>query len=96
MKKMKITLFTSTTCPRCQSAKEALEKLKVKYEVVVIDADVESMSEFYYWSDMATVPTLLLQRPSELDTDTLDMSDYFLYEGFDKLPEALKKLAEWI
>lgn len=93
---MKITLFTTTTCPLCQSAKEAIEKLNLKVNVVVIDESKENMAEYYFWTDTATVPTVLLQRPSSLDTEQLDMSDCFIYEGFKELPNALKKLAEWI
>ena len=96
MQKIKVTLFSTTTCPLCQSAKEAIEKLNLKVNVVVIDESKENMAEYYYWAETATVPTILLQRPSSADADKLDMSDSFVYEGFKELPNVLKKLAEWI
>jgi len=52
------------------------------------------MSEFYFHSDRASVPMIVITNPSPLDDDILDMSDLFVMQTDKEIEKAFDIIKE--
>ena len=85
---MKVKVFTTTDCPKCQQVKQRLKKENVQYEEINIEKGPDEMSEFYFYSDLATMPMIVITNPNPLDNDILDMSDLFVMQTDTEIEKA--------
>ena len=53
---MKVTIYTTTTCPYCKLEKEYLDSKGVKYENIFVDQDAKAAEEMVKISGQMGVP----------------------------------------
>ena len=70
----KLILFTTTTCPKCPTAKSFLDKSQREYSVVVSDQDRETAAKY----GIRQAPTLVVQRGEDFDK-YVDLSEIRKY-----------------
>ena len=61
--KEKITLFTTTICPNCRTAKSFLEKENIAYDVVVSDEEPEKAKAY----EIRQAPTLVVEKDGKME-----------------------------
>lgn len=71
----KVKLYSTATCPYCKMEKDYLEKNKVPFELVMVDADRKAAEEMMQKSGQMGVPVTEV---------TFDDGDYEMIVGFDK------------
>lgn len=88
MKQLKIKVYTTTTCPYCQSLKAFLEEREVAFEEAVVDQDPAKLEEMRAVSEgFSGVPFIVV---------TQDDGSVVKIKGFnrEKLEEVLKGVVE--
>ena len=70
----KLILFTTTTCPKCPTAKSFLDKSQREYTVVVSDQERDKAAAY----GIRQAPTLVVQRGEEFDK-YVDLSEIRKY-----------------
>ena len=70
----KVTLFTTTTCPNCRTAKMFLDKANVAYDVVVSDQEPDKAIAM----DIRQAPTLVVEKDGKVEKYT-NVSDIRRY-----------------
>ena len=55
-----VKIYTKTTCPACQLAKEILTKKQVQFEEIILDDKPEEFSELQARTSMRTVPQIFI------------------------------------
>lgn len=73
---VKVTLYSTQTCPWCRVAEQFLEQNKVKYEKKDVGADDEAAQE-------------MIQKSQQMGVPVIDI-DGKIVKGFDK--EKIKRL----
>ena len=71
---VRLTLFTTNTCPNCRIAKTFLDKANLAYDVVVSDAEPEKAVAF----DIRQAPTLVIQSGDKIEK-LVNLSDIRRY-----------------
>ena len=71
---VRLTLFTTNTCPNCRIAKTFLDKANLAYDVVVSDAEPEKAIAF----DIRQAPTLVVQTGDKIEK-LVNLSDIRRY-----------------
>lgn len=59
---MKVTIYTTTTCPYCKMEKEYLDSKGVKYENVFVDQDSNKAQEMMDLSGQMGVPFTVIEK----------------------------------
>ena len=59
----KVTLFTTTTCPNCRTAKNFLDKENIAYNVVVSDEEPEKAKAY----EIRQAPTLVVEKDGKME-----------------------------
>ncbi len=59
---MKIVIYSSLLCPYCQAAKVLLNKLKLRYEEILIDNKPEVKKQMIKISNKKTVPQIFFDK----------------------------------
>ncbi len=77
---LKVTVYTTTTCPYCKMEKEYLDAKGVQYEAITIDHDKEGAQEMLEKSGQLGVPFTVIEKENGTSETVL---------GFDK--EALDR-----
>jgi len=70
----KVTLFTTTTCPNCRTAKMFLDKANVAYDVVISDQEPDKAIAM----DIRQAPTLVVEKDGKVEKYT-NVSDIRRY-----------------
>ena len=66
-REMKYTIYATKTCPYCHMAKELLERKKIEYEYLTLDASSPILEEIKTWTGQMTVP-LIFQSTEHRET----------------------------
>ena len=66
-REMKYTIYATKTCPYCTMAKELLERKKIEYEYLTLDASSPILEEIKTWTGQMTVP-LIFQSTEHKET----------------------------
>ncbi len=85
---VKVTIYTTTTCPYCKMEKEYLDAKGVKYETVVIDHDKKAAQEMLEKSGQLGVPFTVITKEdghseSILGFDREKLDDVLGFEKFN-------------
>ena len=59
---MKITVYTTETCPFCKQVKEYLKENKIEFKEVDVGADPEKAKEMIELSGQMGVPVIILDK----------------------------------
>ena len=57
-----VKIYTKTTCPACNLAKEVLSKKGVSFEEVILDNKVEELNTLIEKTKMRTVPQIFINN----------------------------------
>ncbi|MDP2720953.1 MAG: glutaredoxin domain-containing protein [bacterium] len=72
---MRVTIYTTTTCPYCRMEKDYLDSKGVKYENIFVDNDPDAATEMLEKSGQMGVPFTVIQNEDDAEVKIL---------GFDK------------
>ncbi|MEX0616389.1 MAG: glutaredoxin family protein [Candidatus Woykebacteria bacterium] len=72
---MKVTIYTTTTCPYCKMEKDYFDEKGVKYENVFVDQDAKKAQEMMELSGQLGVPFTVIEKDDGSEEKIL---------GFDK------------
>ena len=72
---MKVTIYSTTTCPYCKMEKDYLDSKGVKYENIFVDQDSDKAQEMMDISGQLGVPFTVIEKDDGTEEKIL---------GFDK------------
>ena len=72
---VKVTIYTTTTCPYCKMEKEYLDSKGIKHEDILVDHDVQAAQEMLEKSGQMGVPFTVISKEDGSEVTIL---------GFDK------------
>lgn len=73
---MKVTLYSTTTCPYCKMEREYLQSKNIQFEDILVDQDAKAAEEMVKISGQLGVPFTVVKDDSGQITKTI--------LGFDK------------
>lgn len=88
---MEITLFTTSTCPACNTAKELLKKNEIKFNTINIENGYDEMAEYQYFASKHILPLILVTIEDEYD----DVYIPYTFEAFEG-PKEIQKAIDFI
>lgn len=65
LKYMKVTIYTTTTCPYCKLEKEYLDSKGIKYENIFVDQDAKAAEDMVKISGQMGVPFTVVTRDDD-------------------------------
>jgi len=71
---MKVSIYTTPTCPYCKQAKEFFKENNVEYEEIDVAADQKAAEEMVHKSGQMAVPVIVIEKDGKED----------LVAGFDQ------------
>lgn len=72
---MKVTIYSTPTCPYCNQAKEFFKENKIKYEEIDVSEDQAKAQEMIKISDQMGVPVIVVNDEVIIGFDKKKLSE---------------------